>query len=60
MSSKYLVVNPAKNIRHTAFIPSSKPETQRAIIAATLSTGESIIYNDLTMFRNRDYEKCMS
>ncbi|EBL6727793.1 3-phosphoshikimate 1-carboxyvinyltransferase [Salmonella enterica] len=47
MSSKYLVVNPAKNIRHTAFIPSSKPETQRAIIAATLSTGESIIYNDL-------------
>ncbi|EIE5008863.1 hypothetical protein K8N77_003089 [Salmonella enterica] len=34
-------------MRHTTFTPSSKPETQLAIIAATLSTGRSIIYNNL-------------
>ncbi|ECV2981208.1 hypothetical protein F2368_06965 [Salmonella enterica] len=35
-------------IRHTPYaIPSSKPETQLANIAATLSTGRSITYNNL-------------
>jgi 3-phosphoshikimate 1-carboxyvinyltransferase len=46
-SVKYLVVEPTSHIRHSAWIPSSKPETQRAILAATLARGKSIIYNDL-------------
>ncbi|KMJ43775.1 5-enolpyruvylshikimate-3-phosphate synthase [Xenorhabdus khoisanae] len=46
-SIKYLVVNPSNYIRHSAYIPSSKPETQRAILAASLANGKSIINNDL-------------
>lgn len=42
-----LHVNPAKKLSGHATIPSSKPETQRAIIAATLANGKSIIRNDL-------------
>ncbi len=42
-----LQVNPVRSIGELATIPSSKPETQRAIIAATLAKGKSIIYNDL-------------
>ncbi|MDE9480553.1 3-phosphoshikimate 1-carboxyvinyltransferase [Xenorhabdus bovienii] len=46
-SAKYLVVNPSNGIRHSAYIPSSKPETQRAILAASLANGKSVINNDL-------------
>lgn len=42
-----LQVNPISSIGAAATIPSSKPETQRAIIAATLAKGKSIVYNDL-------------
>ncbi|MCC8465359.1 MULTISPECIES: 3-phosphoshikimate 1-carboxyvinyltransferase [Photorhabdus] len=44
---KYLAVSPSSYILHSAYIPSSKPETQRAILAASLSDGKSIINNDL-------------
>ncbi|MBE8596293.1 3-phosphoshikimate 1-carboxyvinyltransferase [Xenorhabdus sp. BG5] len=44
---KYLAVNPSNYILHSAYIPSSKPETQRAILAASLADGKSIINNDL-------------
>jgi len=43
----YLIVEPTNNIHHSAWIPSSKPETQRAILAATLAGGKSKVYNDL-------------
>lgn len=46
-SLKTLAVDPVTEIGQTAYIPSSKPETQRAILAATLGDGVSIIYNDL-------------
>lgn len=46
-SVNYLVVEPTNHILHSAWIPSSKPETQRAILAATLANGKSVIYNDL-------------
>ena len=36
-----------EKIEGVATNPSSKPETQRAILAATLAKGKSIIYNDL-------------
>ncbi|WP_238399017.1 hypothetical protein [Photorhabdus bodei] len=44
---KYLEVSPSNYVLHSAYIPSSKPETQRAILAASLSDGKSIINNDL-------------
>ena len=42
-----LQVNPLHGFGGQATIPSSKPETQRAILAATLASGVSIIQNDL-------------
>ncbi|HDS5592966.1 MULTISPECIES: 3-phosphoshikimate 1-carboxyvinyltransferase [Enterobacter] len=52
-SVKYLAVAPTDHISHSAWIPSSKPETQRAILAATLARGKSIIYNDLRCLETR-------
>ncbi|WP_299003176.1 3-phosphoshikimate 1-carboxyvinyltransferase [uncultured Shewanella sp.] len=45
-----LQVNSVESLGSSAFIPSSKPETQRAIIAATLAKGTSLIHNDLRCF----------
>lgn len=42
-----LEVKPLNNLKDKAYIPSSKPETQRAIIAATLASGISVVRNDL-------------
>ncbi|MDK1290626.1 3-phosphoshikimate 1-carboxyvinyltransferase [Pseudoalteromonas umbrosa] len=42
-----LNVNPLNNLLEKAYIPSSKPETQRAILAATLAQGKSVVRNDL-------------
>lgn len=42
-----LRVDPIKTFNGTFRIPSSKPETQRAILAATLAGGTSRIFNDL-------------
>ncbi|AJK47632.1 3-phosphoshikimate 1-carboxyvinyltransferase [Burkholderia plantarii] len=42
-----LQVEPITALHGRAVIPSSKPETQRAILAATLADGVSIIHNDL-------------
>ncbi|QCP54526.1 3-phosphoshikimate 1-carboxyvinyltransferase [Trinickia violacea] len=44
---KYIQVSPLAGLTDQAAIPSSKPETQRAILAATLARGRSIIRNDL-------------
>jgi 3-phosphoshikimate 1-carboxyvinyltransferase len=43
----YLQVTPTHRISGRASIPSSKPETQRAILAATLAKGRSLVFNDL-------------
>ncbi|PHM51196.1 3-phosphoshikimate 1-carboxyvinyltransferase [Xenorhabdus sp. KK7.4] len=60
-SEKYLVVNPSNYISHSAYIPSSKPETQRAILAASLANGKSIINNDLRCLEtNTMKEACRS
>ncbi|MEZ9423317.1 3-phosphoshikimate 1-carboxyvinyltransferase [Vibrio lentus] len=42
-----LKVNHVEHLGDFATIPSSKPETQRAILAATLAEGMSIVKNDL-------------
>ncbi|MCW7539598.1 3-phosphoshikimate 1-carboxyvinyltransferase [Aquabacterium sp. A7-Y] len=42
-----LSVQPATRLTGHATIPSSKPETQRAILTATLARGRSIVHNDL-------------
>ena len=46
-NTEYFRVPPITGLGGRARIPSSKPETQRAIIAATLTRGSSRIYNDL-------------
>ncbi|WP_035059848.1 3-phosphoshikimate 1-carboxyvinyltransferase [Andreprevotia chitinilytica] len=43
----YLQVMPLRKLSGRAMIPSSKPETQRAILAATLARGRSLVFNDL-------------
>ncbi len=43
----YLRVEPTKELGTRMSVPASKPETQRAILAATLADGTSIIRNDL-------------
>ena len=44
----FLTVLPAKAVQGGTFvIPSSKPETQRALVTAALAEGRSRIYNDL-------------
>nr|WP_230958979.1 5-enolpyruvylshikimate-3-phosphate synthase [Burkholderia stagnalis] len=43
----YLRVNPAPHLKPVMSVPASKPETQRAIVTATLATGRSRIHNDL-------------
>jgi 3-phosphoshikimate 1-carboxyvinyltransferase len=42
-----LQVNTLDKLGGTASVPSSKPETQRAILAATLAKGVSVVRNDL-------------
>lgn len=42
-----LQVNPINSFGGQALIPSSKPETQRALLAASLATGVSVLHNDL-------------
>lgn len=42
-----LKVEPIDHLQGTCLIPSSKPETQRAILTASLAHGISKIYNDL-------------
>jgi len=42
-----LRVNPVKSFSPNFLVPSSKPETQRAILVASLAEGDSVIYNDL-------------
>lgn len=42
-----LSITPTDQLSGKANIPSSKPETQRAILAATLANGTSYVYNDL-------------
>lgn len=44
--SPLLQVEPIQSLKGRAFTPSSKPETQRAILASTLATGTSIVRND--------------
>ncbi|MGS1002365.1 3-phosphoshikimate 1-carboxyvinyltransferase [Burkholderia glumae] len=43
----YLRVNPASHLKPVMSVPASKPETQRAIVTASLATGRSRIHNDL-------------
>lgn len=43
----YLRVEPIKSLGRTMTVPASKPETQRAIVAASLAHGTSIVRNDL-------------
>ncbi|GLU34974.1 3-phosphoshikimate 1-carboxyvinyltransferase [Trinickia caryophylli] len=43
----YLRVEPIKQLGRDMRAPASKPETQRAILAATLAAGTSTIHNDL-------------
>src|SRR4051812_20956444 len=47
LHSMLLEVEPLEKLAGRARIPSSKPETQRAILAATLAAGRSVVYNDL-------------
>jgi 3-phosphoshikimate 1-carboxyvinyltransferase len=49
-NTEYFRVPSITELGGRARIPSSKPETQRAIIAATLTPGTSRIYNDLRCF----------
>jgi|GEM_PF-592196 len=42
-----LHVKPIRTLAGRAVTPSSKPETQRAILAATLARGRSVLHNDL-------------
>ncbi len=42
-----LQVEPIHSLKGRAFTPSSKPETQRAILASTLASGTSVVRNDL-------------
>jgi 3-phosphoshikimate 1-carboxyvinyltransferase len=42
-----LHVEPVRKLAGRAVTPSSKPETQRAILAATLARGRSVLHNDL-------------
>ena len=42
-----LHVEPVRTLAGHAVTPSSKPETQRAILAATLAHGRSVLHNDL-------------
>jgi 3-phosphoshikimate 1-carboxyvinyltransferase len=42
-----LKVAPVRELCGRAVTPSSKPETQRAILAATLARGRSVVHNDL-------------
>lgn len=42
-----LHVEPVRKLAGRAVTPSSKPETQRAILAATLACGKSVLHNDL-------------
>ncbi len=44
---KFLEVYPAEPVNREVIIPSSKPETQRAILIATLAQGRSKVFNDL-------------
>jgi len=46
-NTEYFRVPSITELGGRARIPSSKPETQRAVIAATLTRGSSRIYNDL-------------
>ena len=46
-SPAYLEVSPVEMVSGKAIVPSSKPETQRAILAASLGGGRSTVYNDL-------------
>lgn len=43
----YLRIEPLSELGRDMKVPASKPETQRAILAATLADGTSIIHNDL-------------
>ncbi|SAK92220.1 3-phosphoshikimate 1-carboxyvinyltransferase [Caballeronia catudaia] len=47
IESMLLRVEPARALTGCAVTPSSKPETQRAILAATLARGHSVLENDL-------------
>jgi 3-phosphoshikimate 1-carboxyvinyltransferase len=47
ITKTHLCVTPSKPINTVCHIPSSKPETQRAIIVASLAEGISYIKNDL-------------
>jgi 3-phosphoshikimate 1-carboxyvinyltransferase len=42
-----LHVEPVRSLAGRAVTPSSKPETQRALLAATLARGRSVLHNDL-------------
>jgi len=45
--NSYLEVKSLPSLSGRARVPSSKPETQRAILAASLASGCSLVYNDL-------------
>jgi len=45
--NSYLEVKPLPSLSGKARVPSSRPETQRAILAASLASGRSIVHNDL-------------
>ncbi len=47
ITKTHLYVAPSKPINTVCHIPSSKPETQRAVIVASLAEGTSYIKNDL-------------
>jgi 3-phosphoshikimate 1-carboxyvinyltransferase len=48
-----LRVEPIRSLAGHALIPSSKPETQRALLAATLASGRSVLHNDLRCVETR-------
>lgn len=48
-----LKVNPVETFSGTFQAPASKPETQRAILAASLAAGKSVVRNDLRCLETR-------
>ncbi len=57
----WLVVDPTASLPESELhIPSSKPETQRAIVCASLAGGKSNVYNDLRCSETSSTKQAMS
>ncbi|WP_133678319.1 3-phosphoshikimate 1-carboxyvinyltransferase [Paludibacterium purpuratum] len=57
--SRHLCVGKTKPIHQRCSIPSSKPETQRGIIVASLADGVSYIHNDLRCLETQTMKNVM-